>query len=221
MEKPVTLVLADDHKMLREGFKTLLRKQSGIELVAEAETGTQLLEQVEKHNPDIVITDIKMPMLDGIEACRIITGRYPHIGVIALSSFDNDNLIIDMLDAGAKGYLLKNTDKKELVRAIRIVHDGGTYFCGQVAANFHKMLEETRQQHFKAKTLVEFTERELNIIRLSCKEFTNKEIASILNLSPRTVEAHKERMQDKVGAKNIVGVIMYAIKYNLVSVHAE
>jgi two-component system, NarL family, response regulator NreC len=218
MGTQVRLVLADDHKMLREGFKTLLSKQSTIQLVAEAENGAQLLQQVEKYQPDIVITDIKMPVLDGIETCRIITERNPHIGVIALSTYDSENLIIDMLDAGAKGYLLKNTDKKELVKAITTVYEGGTYFCDQVAANFHKMLEQTRTQHYKVKTLVEFTDRELNILKLSCKEYTNKEIAAILTLSSRTVEAHKERMQAKVEAKNIIGVIMYAIKHNLIPV---
>jgi DNA-binding NarL/FixJ family response regulator len=221
MVTPIRLILADDHQMLREGFKTLLRKQPEITMVAEAENGAVLIGEVEKHQPDIVITDIKMPVLDGIEVCRIITDRYPNIGVIALSTYDNDNLIIDMLDAGAKGYLLKNTDKVELVKAIKAVYEGGTYFCDHVSSSFHKMLSLSKSQHYKTKAKIEFTHRELDIIQLSSKEFTNKEIASILKLSVRTIEFHKVRMQERVEAKNMVGVIMYAIKHNLITLDED
>ena len=120
----------------------------------------------------------------------------------------------------ARGYLLKNTDKEEVIKAVKAVHEGNTYFCEAVSLNFHKMLSQTRHKAYKTKDLVEFTARELDIIRLSCQEFTNKEIASILQLSTRTIEAHKERMQNRVGAKNMVGVIMYAIKNNLIKLEA-
>lgn len=189
-------------------------------IVSEAENGEMLIAEVQKHMPDIVITDIKMPVLDGIEACKTITDQFPHIGVIALSTFDNDDLVIDMLDAGAKGYLLKNTDKAELIKAITTVHDGGTYFCDHITSGFHKMLTQSRKSHYNQRSKVEFSSKERSIIELSSRELTNKEIASALNLSVRTVESHKLRMQTKIEAKNMIGVIIYAIKHNLINVES-
>lgn len=218
MNTPITLAIADDHQLLREGFKTMFRRNPEIKLVAEAENGAVLLEAVEKHRPDIVITDIKMPVLDGIEACKHITEKHPSVGVIALSSYDNDHLIIDMLDAGAKGYLMKNTDKNEVAIAVKSVYEGGTYYCDHISGNLQKLLAQTRHSPYKEKDKIEFSQRELEIIKLSSQEFTNKEIASILNLSTRTVEAHKDRMQTRLEAKNMVGVIMYAIRNHLIEV---
>jgi DNA-binding NarL/FixJ family response regulator len=217
MSTPIKLILADDHQMLREGFKIMMKKESEINLVAEAANGEQLLQEIEKHRPDVVITDIKMPGVSGIQVCRIISEKYPSIGVIALSTYDTDDFIVEMLDAGARGYLLKNTDRFEVIRAVKAVYEGGTYFCDHVTANFHKMLLQTRHPHYNTKTAVEFSDRELEIIKLSIKELTNKEIASLLSLSTRTVEAHKNRMQAKVEAKNMVGVIIYALRHNLIS----
>jgi DNA-binding NarL/FixJ family response regulator len=221
MSKPIRVLLADDHQMLREGFKTMLRRQSELTIIAEADNGASLLTLIEETSPDIVITDIKMPILDGIEACKKISRKYPRIGVIALSTFDNDHLIIDMLDAGARGYLLKNTDKDEVLRAVKAVHDGGTYFCDSISTNFQKMLSQSRHTPYQVKELVEFTPRETEIIKLSCQEFTNKEIAGMLNLSIRTIEAHKERMQNRIEAKNMVGVIMYAIRHNIININTD
>lgn len=217
MHNPVTVILADDHQMLREGFKTMLRKHPEIDIVAEASNGKELISLVQQLHPHIVITDIKMPCIDGIEVCKLITANFPATSVIALSTFDNDHLIIDMLEAGAKGYLLKNTDKQEVVKAITTVQEGGTYFCESVSLNFHKLLAQTRHTPYRSRHIVEFSSRELDIIRLSCCELTNKEIAAKLNLSTRTIETHKERMQAKIEAKNMVGVIIYAIKNNLIA----
>jgi DNA-binding NarL/FixJ family response regulator len=214
MNTPITLAIADDHQLLREGFKTMFRLNPEIKLVAEAENGAVLLELIEKHKPDIVITDIRMP----VETCKQIVQKYPTVGVIALSSYDNDHLVIDMLDAGAKGYLMKNTDKNEVAMAVKAVYEGGNYFCDHISVNLQKLLSQTRHSPYKEKHKITFSQRELEIIKLSSQEFTNKEIASFLNLSTRTVEAHKVRMQTRLEAKNMVGVIMYAIRNKMIEI---
>lgn len=221
MTNPIRVILADDHQMLREGFKTMMRRQEEINIVAEADNGLSLLEVLAQHPADVVITDIKMPGMDGVSACRQIREKFPHVAVIALSTFDNDHLVVDMLDAGAKGYLLKNTDKEEVTRAVKSVHEGGTYFCDAISSGLQKIIAQTRHTPYRMRELVEFTQRELDIIRLSCQQFTNKEIGSVLNLSTRTIEAHKDRMQSKIDAKNMVGVIIYAIRNGLIQIDGD
>lgn len=218
MSEPIKIILADDHKMLREGFKTMLRKQTELSLVAEAENGAILLEKVNNTPVDVIITDIKMPAMDGIEACKKLQVTHPHVGVIALSTFDDEQLILDMIKAGAKGYLLKNTDKEELIKAVKSVYHGGIYYCNAVSDTFQNRVFQADAPR-KAKDPVDFTERELDIIKLAAQQFTSKEIASMLKLSARTVQSHKDRMQERIDAKNMIGVVMYALRHNLISVH--
>src|SRR5438309_8320849 len=125
MEAPIQLILADDHRIYRDGLKLLLQDQQDIQLVGEAENGSQLLELVDRLYPDIVLTDIKMPLIDGVQASRLLHQRHPDVGIIALSFFSDDQLIVDMLEAGARGYLLKNTNKQELLQAVKVVYEGG------------------------------------------------------------------------------------------------
>ncbi len=135
---PIRIVIADDHEIFRDGFRIMLKKQTDIELVGEAADGNELIEIVEAMKPDIVLTDIKMPILSGIEAARIIKKKYPTMRIIALSMFDDDNLIIDMLESGAKGYLLKNTSKSEIVDAINMVYNDQFYYCRSTSGIFRK-----------------------------------------------------------------------------------
>lgn len=196
----------------------MLKKQADIRLIAEAANGRQLVDLALLHQPDVVITDIEMPELNGVEACRIINEQLPGTPVIALSSYDTDELIIDMFDAGAKGYLLKNADRDEIVKAVKSVHAGGMYYCERVSFQFQKMVAKTKHGGSSLVTPVEFSEREIEIITLSCRQYTNKEIAAQLNLSLRTIENHKDRMQHRIDAKNMVGVIIYALKHKLVNI---
>src|SRR5687767_142431 len=123
----IRIVVADDHEILREGFYTMVKKIEGIELVGEASDGVELIELASRLQPDVIVTDIKMPRLDGIEATRMLVKKFPHMGVVALTMYDDDTLIIDMLEAGAKGYVVKNASKKEIVEAIRTVYQQNTY----------------------------------------------------------------------------------------------
>lgn len=215
----VNIIIADDHQIFREGLKMLIRSDDSIRIIAEAENGEQLIRLVDKLKPDLVVTDIRMPVMDGIEAARQLQNSHPTLPVIALTMFMDDEVILKTLDAGVKGYLLKNIDKEQLHTAIKQVHAGGHYFQQEVAANFARLLALSRENRNKPVDKLDFSERELKIIELTCKEFTNKEISSKLNLSTRTVEATKDRLQTRIGSKNMVGVIMYAIRNNLIELN--
>lgn len=209
---PIRIALADDHEIFRDGFRVMLKKQTSVELIGDAANGEELLQLVAETQPDVVVTDIKMPIMDGIKATKELTRKYPHIGVIALSMFDEENLIIDMLEAGAKGYLLKNAHKDEIIAAVETVFKRQTYYCNHTTRKLTKLIAESTFNPNKRSGRPNFSERELNIIRLICKELSNKEIALQLNLSVRTIEGYRERIQEKINARNTAGIVVYAIK---------
>jgi DNA-binding NarL/FixJ family response regulator len=210
---PIKIAIADDHEIFREGFKLLLTNQQEIELVGEAGDGKELMEVATRTQPDVVIIDIKMPVMDGVEACKNIKKKFPDMKVIALSMFNDDNLIVDMLEAGARGYLLKNTNKNELIQATKAVYEGSTYYCMATSTKLTKMIAESKFNPYRNHPVKKFTSRETDIIKLICEQQTNKEIATALGL--RTVESHREKIQEKTGAKNSIGVAIYAIKHNM------
>lgn len=212
----IHIIIADDHEMFRDGFKLMLTKQDNIHLVAEAENGKELLELTEKFKPDVIITDIKMPLMDGIEAARIITEQFPAIGIIGLSMYDEDDLIIDMLEAGAKGYLIKNANKEQIAEAIKTVYNGAPYYCKTTSRKLTEMIAKSRFNPYKKMAKIEFSEREKEIIGFICREMSNKEIADKLFLSIRTVEGHRVNILDKMNVKNSVGVVVYALKNGIV-----
>jgi DNA-binding NarL/FixJ family response regulator len=214
MEHSIKVVIADDHEIFRDGFKLLLKDQKKLKLAGEADNGRELLQVTDVLQPDVVITDIQMPVMDGIEACKVIREKYPAIQVIALSMFNEDNLIVDMLEAGAAGYLLKNTNKQELLEAVETVYEGGNYYSAATSTKLARLIGKSKFTPYN-EAREKLTEREMDIVRLVCKQYTNKEIASALNLSPRTIESHREKIQEKVKAKNVIGVVIYAIKHNI------
>lgn len=215
---PIRIVIADDHEIFREGFKLLLKNQQELELVGEAGDGVALLQVAAEQQPDVVICDIKMPVMDGLAATKLLKERFPSMKVIALSMFNDDNLIVDMLEAGAKGYLLKNTNKQELLLATCTVHEGHTYYCAATSAKLTKMIAESKFNPYRQHPVKRFSARETEIIKLICDQLTNKEIAAKLELSIRTVESHREHIQEKASARNAIGVAIYAIRHGLYSI---
>jgi len=209
---PVRILLADDHEMFREGFKTLIKKQPDIELIGEAEDGNELVKMARELLPDVILTDIRMPGMTGIEATRKIIAQQPHMFIIALTMFDEEHLIVDMLESGAKGYLLKNAHKNEVFEAIKSVYKGDTYYCRETSAKLTQMIARSRYNPYKDPAEVSFNGRELEIIRLICEEFSNKEIAVKLTLSVRTIEGYREKIQEKMKVRNTAGIVVYAIK---------
>lgn len=215
MYAPIKIIIADDHDIFRNGFRLLLKGQNEIQLIGEAENGQHLIDVVDTALPDVVITDIKMPHKDGIEACRIIKQKHPNIGVIALSNFNDDSLIIDMLEAGAKGYLLKNTTQSDLIQAVKTVHAGNTYYCTAVSGSLTQIIRDSNFNPNRARRAV-FTERDIELMRLICQQYTGKEIAVIMGVSARTIEDWRSEIQKKAGVKNLVGIALYAVKKQIV-----
>jgi DNA-binding NarL/FixJ family response regulator len=209
---PVDIIIADDHEIFRDGFKVMCSKEKSINIIGEAENGEDLLEKVRKLKPDVVITDIKMPKMDGIAVTRALTSEFPGIGVIALSMFDEEDLIVEMLEAGAKGYLIKNAQKQEIFEAIQAVRNNEPYYCNQTSTKLAGMIAASRFNTGTKKEEIEFTEKELQIIKLICEEHSSREIADKLFLGVRTVEGYREKIQQKMNARNMAGVVVYAIR---------
>jgi DNA-binding NarL/FixJ family response regulator len=203
---PIKIILADDHEVVRDGFQVMLKKENDIEIIGEAKNGEQLIRLAGQLRPDIIITDIMMPEKSGIEATAEITNLYPEIGVIAFSMYNDESLVMDMLKAGAKGYLLKSSGKEEVITAVKTVYKGDVYYCRETAGILSSI--RNRNESWKPK----FTDREIMIIRLICKELSNQEIADLMNLSRRTIEGYRENIIQKTRARNTAGIVLYAIK---------
>lgn len=212
---PIKVMIADDHAIFRDGFRLLLKDQRDALLVGEAANGRELIQRVEELHPNIVITDIKMPDTDGIELCRQLRDHYPSVDVIALSMFSDDHLIADMLEAGAKGYLLKNTNRTELLQAIHTVYDGGTYYSPATGEKLARLIGKNKFQLPKKQLNVKFSAREKEILQLICEQYTTREIAGALNLSIRTIESYRLSLHEKTGSRNSIGVVIYAIRNGL------
>jgi len=217
MDKPgaIKVIIADDHEIFRDGLRLMLQKQPDIDLLAEAEDGKELIEQIKQLRPDVVITDVKMPRMDGVAAARHISEHYPTIGIIALTMFDEDDLIVDMLEAGARGYLLKNADKNEMVDAVKSVFNNEPYYCRHTSHKLAQMVARSKFNPFKHEVKPVFSDREKEMIVYICDGLTNKQIGEKVFLSVRTVEGLRMKLLEKMNVKNTAGIIIYAIKNNL------
>lgn len=216
MNPSITLLIADDHEIFRDGLSLMLSKQNDIKLVAQAEDGRELVELTEKYRPDVILTDIKMPRMDGIEATRILVQKFPDLKIIALSMFDEENLIVEMLESGAKGYLLKNADKHEILEAITSVYEDKAFYCKATSARLASMIVKSKFNPYKKQEPVVFNDREKDIIKLICQQFTAQEIGEKLFLSKRTVEGYRIKILEKMNVKNTAGMVVFALKHNFI-----
>ncbi len=203
-------MIADDHMLFRSGLRTLLNQLGNIDIVGEAINGQELLRRSIELTPDVILTDIGMPVMDGVVATKEIARRKLGSRIVVLSAFGKEEAILKMLEAGALGYVLKTADCEEISEAISTVYHHKPYFCKEIAERLTEIV--TKNYQLPPSPDVHFTEREREIMRLICKECTSKEIAYTLSLSKRTVEGHRTRIMDKVGAKSIAGVIRYAVE---------
>lgn len=208
----IDVIIADDHEIFRDGFAIMVNKHPDLKLLGEAANGLELVKLVEKHQPDVVVTDIKMPLMDGIEATKQILEKYPHVGVIALSMFDEDHLIVEMLEAGAKGYLLKNAHKDEIAAAIKAVHRDEPYYCRNTSHKLAQLIARSNFTPDRKAAKPHFTKIELEIIRHLCNGESSKIIADHLQIATRTVETHRHNILKKIDAKNTASIVVYAVK---------
>ena len=211
------LILVDDHKMFREGLRFLLAELPQVQILAEAENGKEFLNLLNDHQPDLVLMDINMPEMDGVEATKLALERYPEMRIIALTMFGEEDYYYKMIHAGARGFLLKESGSSELEMAIRAVMQGKDYFSVDLLKNLVISLgKEAQNIAIEGRQIDNLTTREVEILRLLCTGLSAKEIASELNISPRTVETHKARLFEKTHTQNTTSLIMTAIRHKLI-----
>jgi DNA-binding NarL/FixJ family response regulator len=212
----IKVAIADDHKIFRKGVILSLRPYSAIKFVQEAENGQELLDGLAASEPDVVLMDLRMPQKDGIETTKIIAKQFPSIHIIALTMYEDERFVSHMMEIGANGYLLKSADPSEIKRAIIEVATKGYYLNNFV----NRIL--LKKSHVRTKTIpslnteITLNEREREVVRYICMEFTAQEIAQKIDVSPRTVEAIKDRLMERFGAKNTAGLVFFAVKNNLI-----
>lgn len=209
----IRLVLAEDNEVYFSGLKMILEETEGFRLCGAVKDGAALVELLERAEADVVVTDIQMPKLSGIEAAQFIGERFPDVKVIALTMYTAEHLIIKMLEAGARGYLDKNTRIEHLTEAIRAVHAGDYYHCPSTTMRLSKMIAASKVK--LGKEPVVFNETELGLIRLLCEEYSNKQIASLLFLSESSVDKYRKRIQEKMGVRGVAGIVIYAMQKGL------
>jgi len=220
-KKPITVMIADDHQIFREGFFTLFKKRDDIKIVGQAGDGKELLERSLTLKPDVVFMDIKMPTMDGIEATAALKQKLPNTKVIALSMFNDDNLVLDMMEAGAKGYLLKNTHKTEIANAIYSVCNGEMYYCKETSDKLIRLLSKSQTHDSDSDKKSLFTPKEIEIIIKICQGDSNKEISDSLHLSIRTIEGYRNKIHEKMKVRNTAGIVVYAIKNGLYQIETN
>jgi|JI7StandDraft_1071085.scaffolds.fasta_scaffold60992_2 DNA-binding NarL/FixJ family response regulator len=207
------IIIAEDHPMMRDGLKLQLKKLKSPPKIELAENGMDVLQLLSKEHFDIVLMDVEMPIMDGIEATKRIINEYPKVKVIALTMYNSHRYIMELYDAGVHGYLLKNTTLKELVKAINLVCENEQYYCADVAEVLYKnLLKRDRITKVSEKEKVKITSREVEVVSLICDQYSSDEIAEKLFLSPKTVKRHRQILMEKTGSKNLAGLVLFAIK---------
>lgn len=213
----IRIILADDHQMFREGVKSILDDEPGIEVVGEVGRGQDLLKMLESIVPDIVITDISMPEMSGIEIASYLSQNYPQVRVLILSMHVNEEFIVKALETGANGYLPKDTSMNELLEAIYVISRGENYFNKEISDTVLKSIIRKSKPEANQKQSDSLTDREMEVLYNVVNGNTNKEIARKLYISVRTVDSHKNNIMHKLKLKSSVELVKYAIKNKLVS----
>lgn len=220
-KKLIRVILTDDHNIIREGLRSLLEDDEETEVVGEASNGKELLALLEHTPADVVLLDINMPVMDGYEAAKQVTERFPDTKVLALSMLNSEPFVQKMMENGASGYILKNTGKAELRSAIKLVAEGSQFMCADLAIRFlHKSSapEDVSDKPNRGGNVL--SKRELEVLGLIAEGFTNAEIADKLFTSKRTIETHRQNILEKTNAKNTANLVKYAIQNGYISINS-
>lgn len=214
--KPITVLLAEDHTIVRKGLRSLLSQAQGIKVIGEAENGREAVKQVEKHHPDVVVMDISMPLLNGLEATRQIKKRFPKTRILILTVHDNEEYIFEIIKAGASGYIVKKAALEELLMAVQAVSKGETFFSPKVSTKIVEKLLQKTESLEQEQTHSSLTDREREVLQLIAEGHTNREIAEILFISVKTVEAHRSHIMEKLDLHKAADLTKYAIEKRMI-----
>ncbi|WP_159638143.1 response regulator [Sphingobacterium composti Ten et al. 2007 non Yoo et al. 2007] len=217
----IKVILVEDHLVVRNGIRLLLDTSGEVEIISEAKDGSELMDLLNKGlQPDLVISDINMPLMDGLEVTSYLSANYPTIKVILLSMLNTVNQVIDAFDRGAKGYLVKNVGYNELIFAVKHVASGGRYVCEELTMLMLNILSSSSTTSVLKKETdleLDLSEREIEVLQLISEGYTNMEIADKLFLSKRTVEGHRQSLINKVKVKNSAELIKFAVQHHMVN----
>ncbi len=215
-EASLKVIIADDHALFRAGVKTALSLKKDIRIIGEADNGQQLLHLLKHLEPDVILLDIQMPVMDGITALPEIKKLYPHIRIIMLTMHNDHSMISRLMELGANAYLTKNSDSEVIYEAIRTCYTNEYYFNELTNKALLDGLRTKRNADAFAPAEVKLSDKEKHILKLMCDEKSTKEIADLVELSPRTVEAIRDKLKSKTGVKSMAGLVIYAIKSGII-----
>jgi DNA-binding NarL/FixJ family response regulator len=216
MSTPIRVLVADDHSVVRQGIRHVLEGAEEFTIVAEAENGNEVAELVAQSKPDVVVLDISMPGLSGIEVTAVLRKRFPKCRVLILSMYDNQEYVLEAVRSGAHGYLLKDTAADDLATAIRSIHSGEAFYSPPIAAKLAAAVKGDFSDKDDTGELASLTTREREVLRGIARGLTNKDIATQLGISPRTVETHRESLMRKLGIRHVAGLTKLALETGLI-----
>lgn len=212
----IRVMIADDHNMFVEGIESILEGHDHIQVVSKCYTGNEVFERMPLDRPDVILLDINLPGMNGLEVCQKLNKEYPEVKVLALSMHNEESFVMEILKYGAQGYILKNTGKKELIHAIETIYAGQSYFSEEVTETIMKSLVNQRSGTKKSSTLApKISRREKDVLELIVKEYTTQEIADTLFISLKTVESHRRSLLTKLNVRNTAGLVRVAIENQL------
>jgi DNA-binding NarL/FixJ family response regulator len=214
--QPIKVIIADDHVLFRSGVRAALSVKKDVELIAEADNGAQLLNLLKHMEPDVILLDIQMPIMDGIATLPEVRKLYPGIKVIILSMHNDHSMISKLMEIGANSYLTKNSDSETIYSAIKTCYEQ-EFFFNELTNKALLTGLRTKRSDAGNNQEVSLTEKELTILKMMCEEKTTKEIADLVEISPRTVEAIRDKLKTKTGAKSMAGLVMFAVKNGIIA----
>ncbi len=212
----IKVAIADDHKLFRKGVILSLRQHTNISFIIEAENGDELLTKIAEETPDVVLMDLRMPAKDGIETTKEVSRRFPDVRILILTMYEDERFVSHLMENGANGYLLKNADPNEIKKAIMEVMARGYYLNNFVNRVLLKKTNARNKSIPSLSSEIVLSDKEKEVVRLLCMEYTASEIAQKMEISPRTVESIKDRLMERFGLKNTAGLVFFAVKNNLI-----